>query len=165
MRSPPRHEFGWGNLLRRQNGAKLTPQDLKRWHPQGTQEPIYRLLINNNVASEEYMASKFEEPEWKRLLNKRKSRRDTVNIRANLLVSSGPRFKVSVIDLSRTGFRMETGNFIVVGTKVYLSMPTMQSLQARVAWQDAVYYGCEFTRALHESIFDHIAKQHPSLVR
>ncbi len=110
------------------------------------------------------MASKFEDPEWKRLLNKRKSRRDSVSLRADLLVAAGARFKVSVIDLSRTGFRMETGNFIPAGTKVYLAMPNMQSLQARVAWQDTVYYGCEFTQPLHESIFDHIAKQHPSLV-
>lgn len=110
------------------------------------------------------MATNFEEPDWKRLINKRKSRRDLVSIRADILVSLGPRFKVSVIDLSRTGFRMETGNIIVADTKVYLTMPTMQSLQARVAWQDAVYYGCEFSQPLHESIFDHIAKQYPSLV-
>jgi PilZ domain len=111
------------------------------------------------------MASKFEEPEWKRLLNKRRSRRDEVSIRADLLVSSGPRFKVSVIDLSRTGFRMETGNFIPPETRVYLAIPNMQSLQARIAWQDTVYYGCEFTQPLHESIFNHIAKQYPLLIR
>jgi hypothetical protein len=68
-----------------------------------------------------------------------------------------------VIDLSRTGFRIETGNHIPVGTKVYLSLPDMQSLQARVAWQDVVYYGGEFTQPLHESIFEHIIKQHPTL--
>lgn len=110
------------------------------------------------------MASKYEQPEWKLAKNKRKSLRNAVEIRADLLVSSGPRFKVSVNDLSRTGFRIETGNHIPVGTKVYLSMPGMQSLQARVAWNEVVYYGCEFTQALHESIFEHIAKQHPTLV-
>ena len=110
------------------------------------------------------MASKFEEPEWELAKNKRKSLRNAVTIKADLLISSGPRFKVSVNDLSRTGFRIETGNYIAVGSKVYLSISGMQSLQARIAWQDVVYYGCEFTNPLHESIFEHIAKQHPTLV-
>lgn len=110
------------------------------------------------------MASKFEDPRSSQLKNKRKSRRDAVEIRAKLLVSAGPRFMVSVIDLSRNGFRIETGNSISAGTKVYLSMPGMHSLSARVAWHDRLYYGCEFTQPLHESIFEHIARQHPSLV-
>lgn len=110
------------------------------------------------------MASKFEEPEWKRQINNRKAARNLVELRADLLVSSGPRFKVSVIDLSRTGFRMETGNLINVGSRVYLNIPGMQSLQARIAWNDRLFYGCEFARPLHESIFEHIAKQYPNLV-
>jgi PilZ domain len=110
------------------------------------------------------MASRFEDPKTKQPENLRKSDRQRVQIRAELLVSRGPRFTVSVNDLSRTGFRMETGNYIPENTIVYLSMPGMQSLQARVAWHDRVYYGCAFSQPLHESIFEHISKQYPQLV-
>lgn len=96
--------------------------------------------------------------------NQRKSQRNAVTIRAELLVSGGKRFIVSVNDISKSGFRIETGNYIPPKKMVYLSLPGMASLQARVAWHDRVYYGCEFTYPLHESIFEHISKQHPSLV-
>ena len=96
--------------------------------------------------------------------NQRKSQRNAVAIRAELLVSGGPRFIVSVNDISRNGFRIETGNKIAEKTIVYLSMPGMQSLQARIAWHDYLYYGCAFTKPLHESIFEHISKQYPLLV-
>lgn len=96
--------------------------------------------------------------------NQRKSRRDSVEIRAEILVSAGPRFMASVIDLSRNGFRIETGNLIPIQTKVYLNMPGMHSLQARVAWHDQLHYGCEFTQPLHETVFEHIAQRHPLLV-
>ena len=111
------------------------------------------------------MASNFDDPEWKRSDNKRKSSRNAVRITADLLVSAGPKFKVAVLDLSQTGFRIETGNYIVPGRKIYISIPGFQSLQARIAWSDRDLYGCEFTQPLHRSIFDHIAKAHPSLVQ
>lgn len=97
-------------------------------------------------------------------LNKRKSSRNHVQIIANLVVSSGERFKVTVLDLSQTGFRIETGNLIAQNSKVYLGMPTFESLQARIAWCDRNLYGCQFTQPLHQSIFEHIARTHPTLV-
>lgn len=111
------------------------------------------------------MASEFDGPKSKWSDNKRKSSRNAVRITADLLISAGPRFKVAVLDLSLTGFRIETGNYIVPGKKIYLSIPGFHSLQARIAWNKRDLYGCEFTQPLHPSIFDHIAKAHPSLVR
>ncbi|MBL0925276.1 MAG: PilZ domain-containing protein [Sphingomonadaceae bacterium] len=106
----------------------------------------------------------FDEPHWKSSSNQRKSRRDAVRIGADLLISAGPRFKVSVLDLSQTGFRAETGNHIERGSKVYLTIPSFQSLSARVAWNERDCYGCEFTHPLHQSIFEHIARKYPMLV-
>jgi hypothetical protein len=130
----------------------------------GTCRQISGYLTNKKVASEHIMASKFEGPKSDQSLNLRESHRSDVAIRAELLVSGGPRFIVSVIDLSRNGFRIETGNYIPEKTIVYLNIPSMQSLQARIAWQDRVFYGCTFTKPLHESIFEHVSKQHPLLV-
>jgi hypothetical protein len=111
------------------------------------------------------MASNFDNPEWKRSNNKRNSSRNDVRITAELLISAGPRFKVAVLNLSQTGFRIETGNYIVPARKIYLTIPGFQSFQARIAWNRRDIYGCEFTQPLHPSIFEHIAKAHPSLAR
>jgi hypothetical protein len=110
------------------------------------------------------MSVNSENKKTNQLENQRKFQRNAVVIRAALLVSGGPRFTVSVNDLSRNGFRIETGNYIPEKSIVYLSLPDMQSLQARVAWHDYLYYGCAFTKPLHESIFEHISKQYPLLV-
>jgi PilZ domain len=111
------------------------------------------------------MASELEKPDWTRSRNKRGASRNQVRIIADFLISAGPRFKVAVLDLSRTGFRIETGNYIPTGSAIYITLPGFQSLKARIAWSDRDCYGCEFANALHPSIFDHIAQKHPSLVQ
>jgi PilZ domain len=111
------------------------------------------------------MASELEKPDWSQPRNQRRASRNSVRIIADLLISAGPRFKVAVLDLSQTGFRIETGNYIPADSAIYLTIPSFQSLKARIAWNDRNCYGCEFVTALHPSIFDHIAQKHPSLVR
>lgn len=111
------------------------------------------------------MASDFDRPEQELAQNKRKFSRNKVRISAELLVSSGPRFKVDILDLSATGFRLQTPNHVAIGRKVYLTIPGVHALQAHVAWNDREYYGCEFTHPLHASIFEHLASKFPSLVQ
>lgn len=95
--------------------------------------------------------------------NKRCSTRNAVRIPAELMIPAGPRFKVAVEDLSTTGFKIETANYLDAGRRLYLIMPGFQSMAARIAWHDRDYYGCEFAHPLHPSIFAHIAEKFPSL--
>jgi|AACY02.5.fsa_nt_gi hypothetical protein len=111
------------------------------------------------------MASELEKPDWSKPRNNRRASRNSVRIIADLLISAGPRFKVAVLDLSQTGFRFETGNYIPPGSVIYITIPGFQSLKARIAWNDRDCYGCEFANALYPSIFEHIAQKHPSLVK
>lgn len=110
------------------------------------------------------MASDFNRPQHALARNQRKSTRSIVKISAELLVSSGSRFKVAILDLSATGFRAQTPNHVTIGRKVYLTIPGIHALPASVTWNDREYYGCEFTRPLHTSVFEHIAREYPSLV-
>lgn len=96
--------------------------------------------------------------------NVREFARDSVRIRADLLLSEGPRFKVSVLDLSPAGFRIETANHIASGHVVYLTIPGFSPLQARVAWNEKEQYGCQFTRKMYNAVFSHIAAAFPMLV-
>lgn len=103
-----------------------------------------------------------QEQDWS---NKRCSTRNEVRISADLMIPAGPRFKVSVLDLSATGFRIETANYIDIGRRFYLIMPGFQSMQARIAWNSRDLYGCEFSQPLHPSVFTHIAEKFPSLTQ
>jgi PilZ domain len=96
--------------------------------------------------------------------NAREYSRDAVSIKADLLLSEGPRFKVSVLDLSPAGFRIETANHILLNHIVYLTIPNFQPLQARVAWNYKEQYGCQLTRPMYGAVFAHIASAYPSLV-
>jgi hypothetical protein len=84
---------------------------------------------------------------------------------AELRLPLGQKFKVHVVDLSQTGFRLETGNHMEIGTRVYLAIPELNSLPARTAWNQATYYGCEFIDPLHPSVFEHIARKYPAITR
>lgn len=109
------------------------------------------------------MSSKFEDSDWQQSVNNRKSKRNAVQISAELRISGGQKFKVLVLDLSQTGFRIETGNHIAIGSKIYLAMPELNSLPAQVAWNDRTFYGCAFLHPLHSSVFKHVVARHPSL--
>lgn len=109
------------------------------------------------------MPSKFKEVGWSELANNRKTPRNAVAITAELRMSVGQKFQVSILDLSQTGFRLETGNYIAVGSRVYIAIPELSSLPARIAWNDRNYYGCAFLHPLHQSAFEHFALKYPSL--
>ena len=94
----------------------------------------------------------------------RRDLREPVTMMAELLVSRGARFKVSVLDISASGFRLQTANNIPIGRIVYLTIPGFQPLQAKVTWNRQDQYGCEFSRDLHDSVFAHLATAFPSLV-
>lgn len=111
------------------------------------------------------MPVKFEQSDWKQLANNRKARRDAVQMVAELRLSVGQKFKVSVLDLSETGFRIETGNHIELGSKAYLAIPELNSLPAQIAWNEGNFYGCAFLHPLHPSVFEHIARKYPALTK
>lgn len=109
------------------------------------------------------MFPKVEKPSWSHPTNNRKAPRNAVAITAELRMPVGQKFQVSILDLSQTGFRLETGNYIAVGSRAYLAIPELSSLPARIAWNDGSYYGCEFLHPLHPSVFEHFALKYPSL--
>ncbi len=93
----------------------------------------------------------------------REFRRDAVSIPADIREKGAGRQKVSVIDLSRSGFRMHCIFLIPDDRTVFLTMQGLESLEARIAWHEDDYYGCEFRQKLHEAVYDHIIRTHPTL--
>lgn len=95
--------------------------------------------------------------------NSRKFQRDLVTIDAEIREKGAGKQKVSVLDLSRSGFRMHCIFLIPEDRTVFLTMPGFESMEARIAWHEDDYYGCEFKRRLHEAIYDHVISHYPSL--
>jgi hypothetical protein len=89
--------------------------------------------------------------------------RDAVSIPAEIREQGGGRQKISVIDLSRSGFRMHCIFLIPADRIVFLTMQGLESLEARIAWHDGEYYGCAFRQPLHEAVYDHIIRTYPTL--
>ena len=88
--------------------------------------------------------------------------RNGVSITASVREHGGGRQQVEVVDLSQAGFRMRTGSFIAPDRILFLTLPGYNQLEARIAWHEFEYYGCEFVQRLHEAVYDDIVRRYPS---
>lgn len=96
-------------------------------------------------------------------LDIRAHERGAVRIAAEIRVSGAGKQRISVLDLSRSGFRMHCIFLIPQDRTVFLTMPGFAALEARIAWKDGDEYGCKFERPLHEAVFDHLLRAYPAL--
>ena len=65
-------------------------------------------------------------------------------------------FRTTLSDLSVTGFRMESCTSLDSGKLVFVSLPGLQTLAARIVWEHYHDYGCQFTAPLHPAVLDHV---------
>lgn len=66
------------------------------------------------------------------------------------------RGSVHVVDLSPSGVKIESHLLLESGTHIWLKLPGLEALQARVAWVRKQHAGCEFVRPLHPAVFDRV---------
>lgn len=83
--------------------------------------------------------------------------RRRVDIRALVREAGSARVDIDVVDLSATGFRFESFNDFATGARVFLSIPSLQPLEAVIAWRRRHQFGCRFVNPLHTAVFDTIA--------
>lgn len=100
-----------------------------------------------------------------RFYSSREFERGAVSIRAEIRESGGGKQRMSVIDLSRAGFRMHCIFLIPEDRTVFLTMPGFESMEASIAWHEDDYYGCQFRQRLHEAIYHHVIRTYPTLNR
>lgn len=89
--------------------------------------------------------------------------RRNVRIPAELRMSGHGKVSISVSDLSNSGFRMFCLTQIKDEALLFLTLPGLAPLEAKVAWKSKDEYGCSFIQPLHPAVFDHIVKLHPTL--
>jgi PilZ domain len=88
---------------------------------------------------------------------RRAARRDVV-LGAGLRQRGAHAVTVQIVDLSTTGFRAATHLEMLPGADVWLKLPGLESLHARVVWMRGHLMGCEFIRPLHPAVLEMVAR-------
>ena len=83
--------------------------------------------------------------------------RRPVTFKARVRDRGTARFEITVVDLSLTGLRGETLFTLTPDTSIWIMLPGLSSLEAKVAWQSRDQFGARFAQALHPAVFEHIA--------
>lgn len=91
------------------------------------------------------------------LEGRRAARREVV-LGAGLRQRGAHAVTIQVLDLSTHGFRAATHLDLMIGSDVWLKMPGLESLHARVAWMQGHIMGCEFVRPLHPAVLDMVVR-------
>ncbi|MBV8685963.1 MAG: PilZ domain-containing protein [Alphaproteobacteria bacterium] len=88
----------------------------------------------------------------------RRAERREVVLGAGLRQRGAHAVTVQVVDLSVSGFRAATHLDLLPGSDVWLKLPGLESLHARVVWMRGHLMGCEFVRPLHPAVLDMVAR-------
>lgn len=94
--------------------------------------------------------------------NHRRYSRGDVHIVAQIREKGYGHHQAKVADLSRAGCRVITPMYLNADNSIFITIPGFNALEARIAWHTRDEYGCRFVNELHEAIYEHILKSHPS---
>ena len=84
---------------------------------------------------------------------------DRVPLSAEVQLRSGARRAVvKVNNLSITGARIAVAQLLRTGDQIYLKLPGLEAIEARVVWVDSFEAGCEFARPLHPATFETVVR-------
>lgn len=91
----------------------------------------------------------------------RRSGRRIVNLAAALREEGATTSPVLLVDLSASGFRVETVQPLDPGAEVWLKIPSFEARRSRVVWAEGGQAGCEFESPLHDRDIAAIASPRP----
>lgn len=86
----------------------------------------------------------------------RTATRHDVSIVAVLRRQGQSRFEARIEDLSETGFRVGSHFDMPVDSMVFLTLPGLAPVPARVAWSSGSSLGCQFHTPLHPAVLDRV---------
>lgn len=84
----------------------------------------------------------------------RRAERAEVTMGAGFRQSGTKKIGVTLLDISINGFRIEIFGALPVDSRVWLTLPGLESICARVAWRRGDEAGCEFATPLHPAVLD-----------
>jgi hypothetical protein len=90
--------------------------------------------------------------------NQRRAPRVGTRLKADVRRSGTVRVQATVIDMSVTGFRLESDERLPLGAPIWVRIGQLAPLEAKVVWRDGYRAGCAFNAPLHPSVLDHIVR-------
>src|SRR3954464_10161989 len=91
-------------------------------------------------------------------LDGRRTARAEVALGAGLRQRGAHAVTIQIVDLSTDGFRAATHLELFPGSDVWLKLPGLESLHARVVWMHGHMLGCQFVRPLHPAVLDMVVR-------
>ncbi len=82
--------------------------------------------------------------------------RRTVSLPAHLRDAEQSRFDLEMTDVSAVGFRATTPFALEPEAAVWLTLPGLAPIEAKVTRRQAGQYACVFTRPLHPRVLEHL---------
>lgn len=98
-------------------------------------------------------AAEFEPAETN---GRRRSPRAPVSLDAKIGRGGLDRALCRVVDLSRHGARLQTYSSLRAGSMIWLTLPNVGQLIAKIVWADDFVAGCQFETPLDEASFQAI---------
>jgi hypothetical protein len=89
-------------------------------------------------------------------VDRRKSDRELVQMRAGFRKRGYDRAKADIRDLSATGFQIDTSMILHESGDVWLKLPALAPKHAVVKWVNDFRAGCEFSAPLHDAVLARI---------
>lgn len=92
----------------------------------------------------------------------RSAPRVRLHIPATMRPSGSPGFAVVVRDLSLSGVACEALTGMGAGTRIWLTLPGLAAMQAKIVWNDGTIVGCEFDTLLNVAVMENILARFPA---
>lgn len=91
---------------------------------------------------------------------RRHDRRTAVEVGADLRSQLQPYGPVGILDLSRTGLRLEGCGLCDVRVRTMIRLPTLATLPITMVWHHHDQFGFRFERPLHPAVLDLLVARH-----
>lgn len=88
--------------------------------------------------------------------NKRGAERVIIEAEIFVRQSNSQLFRAILSDLSVSGFKMNSYTDLDREKPVYIRLPGIQTLSAKIIWVDYQDYGCAFNSHLHPAVLEHL---------
>lgn len=92
----------------------------------------------------------------------RSAPRIRLKIPASMRPSGSPGFSVIVRDMSLSGVACEALTGMSPGTRVWLTLPGLSALPAKIIWNDGTMVGCAFDTLLNHAVMANILARFPA---
>ncbi len=88
-----------------------------------------------------------------------KRQADRVPVSGEVQFRSGARRTlVKINNLSVGGARIAVAHLLREGEQIYLKLPGLEAIEARVIWVNSFEAGCQFARPLHPAMFEAVVR-------